>query len=173
MSVNFESFSWEAFATLATGFAAVSAASVVAWRQIAISRAQTLIQSHLADIESLKLRAALFEKRWEVYEATARFLAAMTVKARFPEDGAITHDFQLAMDKSQFLFREAVHGRLVKLWGQACDFGLAVDEVSAVGAEARPDRPRFIRQKSDLMIEFAGLMANLGQVFGDELRLGG
>lgn len=160
---------WDALATLASGALAVGAATFVAIRQLEISKRQTAIQEELAEIEAAKLRAELFDRRFAVYEATARFAAAIVAHAKFPADD-IARDFQLAMDRARLLFRPSVSDFLQVAWGRACDLMSAADTLEGVRSPA--ERRPYVEAKADCLKYFVDLLTNLSELFGDELRLG-
>lgn len=77
--VAWDNFGWDAFATLATGIAAVSAATWVGLRQIRISDRQSSIQDAQRReqvaaaerdylLQKQEFRLALFDKRFQVSE---------------------------------------------------------------------------------------------------------
>lgn len=100
----------QAWATLAAGAMAVGAALFVANKQNQVLRRQ-------ADIEALKVRSDLFNRRFATYEATAQMLA-------FPvnwEDETKRSDFVLKVRESQFLFSRTVYDEMTEIfrWVQA------------------------------------------------------
>lgn len=106
-------FSWEAFATLATGLAAVAGATWVARGQMKIQKKQT-------EIQAATLRSDLFDRRFEVYTATAEFLVAM-IRGSRTLPPAETEKFLEAASKSRFLFQPEVYEALDEIYLKACD----------------------------------------------------
>jgi antitoxin HicB len=93
-------FTWEAFATLATGFAAVGAA-------VYIGRKQTEIQKRQAGIQAQSLRSDLFDRRYRVFDRTQELiLEVFKSDIRFDDDAL--RPFKTAMGEAGFLFDESV-----------------------------------------------------------------
>lgn len=175
--IDWAAFSWEAFATLATGAAAVAAATFVGLRQLGIAREQMAIterQSRILErqvgLDELNLRVDLFEQRFAVYERARKFLGAIMAHADRP-DAEIQRGYVVALDEARFLFRPEVHAQLREIWERSAAF-FAVK--SAMEAEYRRtgdyggdniDRER--RHLDWLMAKFE----NLAELFGDELKL--
>jgi hypothetical protein len=107
-SIGWCSFTWEAFATLTTGFFAVAAATTVGVRQISIFRRQIALEEH-------KVKIDLFGERFAIYEAARAWLSYILAHAAAapPE---IRNEMLGAIDKSRFLFTSNVHTRLQKLY---------------------------------------------------------
>lgn len=114
-TIYWSAFTWEAFATLFTGLMAVSAAYQVGIHQLAIMAKQTDIAGRQVELETLKLRSDLFDRRVLVYESTHRWLADIVRTAATPT-GDLRIEYLRAMDKAKFLYRPAVHKRLWELW---------------------------------------------------------
>jgi hypothetical protein len=146
-------FPWEALATAITGALAVAGAVWIGRKQVQISDKQTEIQAALAKIEEEKLRAELFDKRFAVYDATARFIGETLARGRFPQDDT-RREFELALDRSKFLFPPSVKRELVELHNKAIALDAAVDG------------------RAGLQIYFSERLETLADLFGDELRLG-
>lgn len=111
-------FSWDALATLLAGFAAlvtgilaVGAAVYVGKLQHKIMLKQQEILYHQTTIERLNLRTTTFDKRWEVYEATANWLSEWARTGQRPR-GEVADKFRWALEKSKFLFRPSVSAKL-------------------------------------------------------------
>ena len=113
-SVAWCSFSWEAFATLTTGLLAVGGAIVIAklqmhilTRQTEIADRQTDIAAGQAELERVKLRSELFDRR-------AKVVHAFNADGHIPLDERNTN-FREAIAIADFLFRPAVAARL-RVW---------------------------------------------------------
>jgi hypothetical protein len=91
--VNWSQFSWEAFATLLTGLAAV----IAAWH---IGRKQTAIQSQA-------LRSDLFTKRLENYETVRDFMNSV-LRTPGDIDPNLQNKFFTAQREARFLFSDHV-----------------------------------------------------------------
>lgn len=99
MAINWGAFTWEAFATLVTGLAAVGAALVVAYRQAGIVERQVKLQE-------AELRNAVFDRRMDVYHKIRRYLSIVTQpnvyeRVKFYKQ---TIDFIEACNTVEFLF---------------------------------------------------------------------
>ena len=93
-------FSWESFSTLAAGGGAILGAVIVGIRQ-------TKILDRQVNLERMKLRVELFDRRIVVYEATIKWLQEFWRKGDAPE-GAVQTEFVWAIEKSKFLFRPEI-----------------------------------------------------------------
>ena len=120
--INWQAFDWASFATLVAGTAAVVAAAVIGRQQIGIGRrqadiadAQRNLQASLDIRDELHLRSALFDRRFQVYYATRRWLLAFVVEAAAPSDER-ERAFREAMELTPFLFDSIVYDRLDALW---------------------------------------------------------
>jgi hypothetical protein len=152
-------FTWEAFATLMTGVLAVGAAMYVGHRQTKIMTEQTAIAKGQVDLEHLKLRADLFDRRMQVYEATVRWLQDIWTNGNAPKGEAHTN-YIWAMEKAKFLFRPAVADQMEE-WFRMANKADLLDKLEKL-EEAMP-----IRQ------QLWDLAKTVNGIFGDEMRLGG
>lgn len=168
--INWSAFSWEAFATLATGILAVGAAIYVGRRQVAISDRQSRILERQTNLDALRYRSELFERRFEVYEATARFLGGIMTHADEPERD-VQMRFLAAVDASRFLFAPQVATELREIWKESCAFfatkSIMKANYSRTGSygDGMPDKE--FQQITGLNTR----LESLGDIFGDELRL--
>jgi hypothetical protein len=168
--VDWASFSWEAFSTLFTGILAVGGAIYVGRRQVGISDRQSQILERQASLDALKYRSELFERRFEVYEATARYLGATLAQGDQPERD-VERRFLVAMDASKFLFAPQVAQNLDAIWKECCAF-FATKRVMESNyrqtgsyGEGMPDKE--LKQITALNDRFQ----KLSELFGDELKL--
>lgn len=175
--IDFYSFTWEAFATLFAGIAAVVGAVYVGVRQVGISRAQkdiagrqTEILAKQVGLDELKLRAELFDKRFAVYEATRAMIGATLALAQEPER-EIELAFRVAKDQATFLFQPSVSEGLQEIWKKLNSF-FALNSVMSQSyrtqghyGDGNSERER------ELLTWLADRQANLSELFGDELRL--
>lgn len=97
-------FSWEALATLLAAVIAVGGAAFVATRQVSILRNQV-------ELERLKLRADLFDRRMAVYETTVRWFREIVAKDNVPTP-ELDREFIDATRRAVFLFRPEVSAKL-------------------------------------------------------------
>lgn len=180
--------SWEAFATLATGIAAVIAAAVVGLRQakilerqVEIQEAQTAIQDRQVAIlerqlgvENLRVRHDLFDERMKVYEGFRVWLSDILVTGKVPLSGSqLEVGMADALDRARFLFGPDVHPALERI------------RKLAVRLQAHHDRPAWQRvavnlpgmssgrdyEGDRLMNDLKAAHASLSEVFGREMGL--
>lgn len=104
-SIDWSAFTWEAFATLVTGLAAVCGATAIGFRQIRtqteiangqadiarrqsdIMGRQTEIMGFQAEVERATLRASIFDRRLLVHKSISDFIRVI-FQCRF-DDSAI------------------------------------------------------------------------------------
>jgi hypothetical protein len=100
-------FSWEAFATLTTGIFAVIGASTIGYLQMKILNRQAAIAASQVELEKIKLRSELYDKRAQVYEATREWFDAFFELGHMPLDER-NKTYREAIGIAEFLFRPAV-----------------------------------------------------------------
>lgn len=114
-------FTWEAFATLATGLSAVLAAYRVGKMQVEIQRRQT-------DIQNQALRLSLFERRYKIYEATEAFLIdVFSSNTNFDRD--VQREFIRQKRESIFLFDGALENDLDEIYQEVQKFWILKREM--------------------------------------------
>lgn len=175
-AIDWCSFTWQAFATLLTGFAAVGGAVFIGLRQhdlvreqADISRQQAATAASASHVARLKLRADLFEQRLEVYQAIHNYLRAalsvnmkkiwdvtpelekQLIRAKFLFSNAITAELELAIADSDALY-DAKYER-----DEAREAG---NDVTALNAALRPLRKN-LRER----------LRRLADTLGDEMKL--
>lgn len=177
--IDWQEFTWEAFATLLTGLAAVVAAVIVGLRQAAIQREQVAVaarQTKILDrqtaLAELTLRNDLFEKRHDVYRATKNLLIKAVQNGGWVSyNDSIRHDFLIAMDKATFLFRPSVKNDLQVIWEKVNEGTFVHDEMQALYQREGHYGQDFPKQSYDISIWITGRLPTLSDVFGHELRL--
>lgn len=107
-------FAWDTLATLFRGVAAVVAAGIIGWRQSIIMAEQTAIARGQVDLEQMKLRADLFDRRMAVFQATYRWLGDFWGNGRQPT-GEVEREFVWATDTAKLLFRPAIAEQM-RVW---------------------------------------------------------
>jgi len=107
-SIAWCSFSWEAFATLFTGVAAVVGASIIGWRQSEIMAKQTAIAERQAEIEKLSHRSEQFDRRLKVYETAVEWLREFWQHGEAAKDNDLRNRYVWAIETAKFLFRPEV-----------------------------------------------------------------
>ncbi len=113
-AIDWSAFTWEAFATLATGLAAVAAA----W---SLGRRQILIQKQQVDLQAESLRSDLFDRRYEVYEATESLIVSIVISDNHADNGVVGN-FASAVRKSRLLFSQNVYNGLKEIFRRTNNF---------------------------------------------------
>ena len=150
--INWCAFSWEAFATLATGLAAV----VAAWR---VGRKQVMILDRQTAIQEQTLRSELFDKRFHVY----RQARALLEYARFniqPAPEELHNAYLQGMLESRFLFDDKVYSHLVKLRSDVSNFDRAAMEL----------QDEMLTKNRSREIECRAAITKIHKSFADELE---
>jgi hypothetical protein len=126
--IYWDQLNWEAFATLAAGALTVGAAVIIGLRQVgitakqaSISARQTEILGKQAELDELKLRSDLFDRRFKVYEATQALLFHY-VRHADPADGETANAFLVEKDRANFLFSQPFWEHLQTIWSAVCHF---------------------------------------------------
>lgn len=185
---------WAAVIGLLIGLATVLAAYRVGIRQALIMSDQTKIQErqvviaeHALDLELRKVNVDLFDKRFEVYESTRKFLSFMITHGNAPGwnlsiEGVTSEaqmelqtNFLAAIDKARFLFGASVREGLEEIlsWADNLHFQDWTENEPREGETAEQLRVRSINAYVSFRKKMSDRLANLADVFGDELRLGG
>jgi hypothetical protein len=168
--MSFAYLSWEAFSTFAAGGLAVLGAWFIATKQLEIQRAQLEIVDRQTRLLALETKAALFERRIEVYDATQAALNELVRTAKFPS--ATFGNFVIAVGKAELLFPSEVYSRLRKLQGEFADFGLLVETMSHSYAQfGHYGTDGQSAENARQLSEFYTVSCKLAELFGDEVRL--
>jgi hypothetical protein len=107
-SIAWSAFTWEAFATLLAGLAAVAGAFFLGRRQIEILGRQTHLQES-------NLKISIFEKRMDVFRSVERFIYGV-IAAGGPVSHEIERGFLIAEQEARFLFAKDVIDFLSEVW---------------------------------------------------------
>ncbi len=178
----FDYMSWEAFATLLTGVLAVTAALIVGTKQTQIQTKQVLIQNRLADLEEFKLRQALFEERYKVYNASRKWLVATLKYGRPPYptndlseaqrelEHKLADEFFDALDRSRFLFPPGVREVLFKMWSAGKDLTHS-DNTLERDTSTQEQRGKAADKHDEAFNYLKGLLPDFSKLFGDDLIL--
>lgn len=163
-------FTWEAFATLVTGLAAVTGAVILGRRQTKISERQIEILAQQTRLSELTLRSDLFDRRMEVYEGVRGYLSHIVTYAA-PPDKELEQKFLAAASAARFLFSAGVDQRIDELWKKANAFRALhtvmrhTYETEGHYGDGNPER------ESEHLLWFTDLIVNLPDLFGDEIKL--
>jgi hypothetical protein len=168
--INWSAFTWDAFATLLTGILAVGAAFFVGRRQVEISNKQNSILSEQARLSALTYRSDLFEHRFEVYDATSRFLGTIIAHADRP-DVEVERRFLIALDRSKFLFAPEVTESLRTIWKEACAFSATKAQMQANYNRTGSYGDGMPQKELEQITKLHERLENLSDTFGLELRL--
>nr|WP_295236651.1 hypothetical protein [uncultured Brevundimonas sp.] len=176
---------WAAVIAAIPALIAVAFALRVGILQARILTSQTRLQEEIArraeKIERDKLKADLWEKRFAVYDATAKFIGETLITGWPPGMTAIGapetqqrhktihNDFLTAMETSKILFSDGVHDDLQRIWTAACQL-----HVHCQGAR-RADNPSYqedVEGQSLYLRRIANVRGRLYDIFGRDLSLG-
>ena len=122
--IYWSTFTWEAFATLATGAAAVGGAIWIGTKQAKIAQRQAEILSRQVEIAGLGIRTQLFDRRMKVYEATWDLIMAI-IQPAAPASHAVEMAFVRAMSDARMLFSPAIEAELQSIWEDVVLFSAA------------------------------------------------
>lgn len=162
--IDIYSFTWEAFATLATGFAAVVAAMIVGLRQTKILDRQVA----LAETDQ---RIALFERRFKIYDDANLFMNHMIQFAGFPPK-PIEDRFRASALEARLLFKTKVHDDLWAIYKRTLQYDVLKKKMAADFAANMRFDPADINKELVENVWLSDTLTNLLNVFGDELKLG-
>lgn len=175
-TIYWDQFTWQAFATLATGFAAVGGATFVGLRQhdliryqASVAERQAATAESAAQVARLKLRADLFDKRMAVYAAMMAYLrAALSTNTEKIWDETPRLAEQLVY--AQFLFSNDITERL-KLAVNECDTLHDAKLERKEGRAAERDVTDLSAQIRLHRKELRELIQNLAETLGSEMKL--
>ena len=156
-------FTWEAFATLVTGLAAVGAAVFIGTRQADIQKVQ-------AGIQSLALRSDLFDRRYRVYERTQKFVGTICRTGDAP-DHDLDNQFLITMGESKFLFDAKVVSGLDEIWSKACSYTAIKSEIRRLDNEGAQIESDLRQRERDSFSWFSNRLMSLPELF-ESLKLG-
>ena len=168
MPTYWTQFDWPSLATLAAGSMAVGGAIYIGRKQTRISAAQTEILHRQADTAALALRAALFDRRYRIYDDVRTFLVRVVQIADEPERETVS-SFIVAMHESKLHFRPAVHDGINDIWKRAAFYFAHRGAAKANLPEAMTQEA--IRRTHDEFLALTKDLEGLADLFGDELRL--
>lgn len=171
-------FTWQAFATLATGFAAVGGATFIGVRQHGLVREQAQIAKRQADtaeasaiVAKLKLRADLFERRLEVFHAIHAYLkSALSSDLEKIWDATPELDRQLV--RAKFLFSNEITSQLEA----AIDDSNELNDKKYQKSEAREageETAELLKEIRQLRKNLRTRISDLADTLGDEMKLYG
>ena len=135
-SVLWSAFTWEAFATLFTGLAAVVGAVYIGHRQLRISE--------------LTVRTELFDKRFEYYKLFEKYLSAVR-----STEGEISlelqNEFLAESRKAELIFPTKITPEIDEIWNKGFEYkDLQEDLASQDSAKSDAARGRRKEIRADL-----------------------
>ena len=174
--IDWHAFTWEAFATLVTGLAAVIGAVWIGLRQVAITRRQTKIAdrqtsilAYQAEIADLAVRSDLFERRFEVYDRIDRFLTEAST-GKFVREVLFDASLLSAQRTAKLIFPPQVYDGINELWQKAYELSRA----NRTADDNYPDGilpDELISTIGNLVNWLAHRQDTLPELFGNELRI--
>lgn len=161
--LTLDTLNWEAVATFTAGFAAVVGA-------VYVGRKQTLIQSRQLQLEEIKQRSDLFDKRFATYDLTADFLLNVHEYMSDPDHKKLGR-WLIKFRESQFLFGSTVHKQLNEIFDKANNF-----HANAKLMYSDPDgRPLRLAKSSKIELELmewlSQRLATVHEIFEPYLQL--
>lgn len=169
--IYWDTFSWEAFVS---GLA-ILVAGFVGFRQVGLQKRQSAL-------EELALKSALWDRRMEIYDATAAYLGHIVLKGGVPgrttamskaagfgaPAAELAIDFDRAVQRSRLLLSPPAASRLADVQAKAMRLG-DIREDSALmygdNKEALQDEAQAIR--ASLITAYNDVSA----IFGEDIRL--
>lgn len=169
------------------GLGAVGGAIFIGLRQMAITRRQADIQGQQAliaqralDLESLKVRATLFDERFKVYQTTREWIQFVFMHDRMPagpyklgprEEGEadLALRFSEQLDRARFLFSPRVYQGLAGM----VDEGWEMVKHTRRAQRAKDDDEisKHYDESHAAYQRFREVANKLNELFGDELSL--
>lgn len=168
MPIYWDQFTWEAFASLTTGAAAVAGAVLVGLRQVAITNRQTSILERQTSLEEVKIRVDLHERRMAVYDTAGSYLAAALREAR-PPSTDIDRKFQNARSDATFLFGPRVNGELKAIFTTMIRYEAAWKAIDRTRNTSNADDND---REHSLFEALERHYAGLATLFSEEMSLG-
>lgn len=165
-TIYWDQFTWEAFATLVAGGAAVAGAVVVANRQHGLAERQTEILARQAELSTLAIRADLFDRRMKVYETTREFLSKIVLHGTPPDDPAEIA-FNGARRDARLLFSKTLFDDLTAIRSLVNSYTAAFNVM--MGA---PDVTANVDREAALRAEIVTWRERLAELFDREMGLG-
>jgi hypothetical protein len=169
-AIYWTAFTWEAFATLASGLAAVAAAFTVGRRQVAIADRQSKILDRQVALDEMTLRSELFDRRFAIYERTRALLSAVLVHDA-PAEDPVVRAFQVALNQSTFLFRPSVCAHLGVIWDRYCKYGAVKGMMDDNFRRTGQYGNELIEVHTAHLLYFNETLQDLSEALGDEMRL--
>lgn len=175
-AIDWCSFSWQAFATLVTGFGAVGGAIFIGLRQHGLIREQASIAKDQADtaknaahVTKLKLRADLFDRRMAVFLALKTYLRA-ALSSNTDKIWDATPELEEQLARAQFLFSDSITSEITKAINDSdalYNARLEKNEAQDAGKDAK----ELIAALGPLRRKLRRRLEKLAETMGDEMKL--
>ena len=163
-AVDWCGFTWEAFATLSTGLAAVSAAVYIGRKQSEIQNKLVEVQQVEAGLQVNALKAKNFDRRFQNYTIVRDFLIEVLRSSGEPERQSIDK-FLDAHRETRFLFEPEVYNGLQVIWNDCMElFGIddEINQLMVSDGHAGVDLPR---RKHDQYTRVSASYRSLHEVY--------
>lgn len=167
--VYWDTFSWEAFVS----GVAILVAGWVGVRQVGIQRRQS-------ELEALGLKAALWDRRMEIYDATTAYLGHIVLVGGVPgRSGSLSKmtpavqlavAFNKAVERSEFLMSPEARSRLLRLRDKAKRLGDIREDANIF---YEPHQTPLQNEAAEIRAELVRVYNDVASIFGDDIRLVG
>lgn len=167
--MTWDYFSWEAFATLVTGLAAVGGAGWLGHRQTKILAKQGDILDHQTRLERAKLRFDMFDRRYAYVELFDRFL--QRVKSDRAVWTTVDTEFLTKSREAEFLFPRELKVIIDEVWTLGNEYQSVVEDLdnddTDVVAKARERRAKIRAELSSTRERFGTMCETELRPFAD------
>jgi hypothetical protein len=160
--IDWCAFTWEAFATLATGLAAVVAAYLIGRRQVQIQQAQTHLQER-------SLRFQLLDRRYSVFDRTEALLLEIVRTAKGPSREC-ERNFLIAKGEARFLFDNSVLIGLQEIWEKSVGYDALCQEMERIYREHGHYGEGNPKRNHDQILWISNRLGTLPELF-DSMKL--
>jgi len=173
--INWGSFDWASFATLAGAFFGALATLVVGIAAVKgayrVGKRQTDILDRQIALQEASLKADLFERRLATYEIAADFLLHLSDLGDTPVGEDRINRFAVKMRESRFIFSAPVYPALDEIWQKAAALRLGrINSISRRG-EGLPRDPETSRKIATLISWSLQRLETLHEVFAPDLTI--
>ncbi len=179
MPIYWTQFDWPSFAMLATGLAAVAAATIIGCRQTVITERQagiaenqTKILARQVTLAELTLRHEMFDRRYVIFEDVQSFLGNILREGTTP-DASGMRVFWKAMGHSRFLFAPPVYAGLERIKEVILDHYPTQGEMEKARNLGTQPAGELFDKEDKFLMKIKEEYDALVDLFGDELKLSG
>jgi hypothetical protein len=161
--LTLDKLNWEATATLVAGFLAVLAAFVIGFRQSGI-------QSRQVELEELKIRSDLFDKRFATYEATAYLLNHIDLHIE-EKDQILMKAWFAKFRESKFLFSPPVYEQLSEILSYYNSYLVNQRSINDLHGYNSERKPALSKEETRLVTWIAKRIGTVHEIFEPDLKL--